>query len=345
MSQPPLGTLILSNLINDVVIGIDTHFFNVNNLLKGIKLIPPGTHLFHYSDSVYEGTAIRCGRWFTIKEGEVLHAVWNESLASFNFESSIPMDFGEIYNYMVKYPTNDSWTQVASYIDTESLEEYNPELVSTATPLREENMVLIEILRAKDPKQQFEDQTSEELRYTILQFQLAGPRNEDSHAEVTRNALDKSWYLLQLFGHDLELLLAELQISFIHFVVLGNMCSCTQWCNLLRLVLMSRDFLEKNVKFAETFLNIVSAQLLLMPEDYMGLEVIDMKDYVAIMENFSHTFLSTSFRPWEKVKAVNKRFNLNLGLLQSKFDEDNFEVYNMEDYDEGDEDAPALVDA
>lgn len=346
MSRPPNGTLILSLLpeSSESVIGIDTQFFNVNNLLKGIKLIPPGIHFFHYSDSTDDGKSIRFGWWFSCKEGEVIHATWDSSQNQFNVSESIPSDFGPIYNYMVKYPEDQSWKVLAGHIDMESVEEYSPtDVVSTATPLKEENMVLMEILCARDPHQKFQDQTGKELCYTILQFNLRGPASKGSEADVTRLALDKSWYLLELFGHDLELLLAELEMSFVHFVVLGNLCSCTQWCSLMRLVLLSGDFLRKNGPFASVFLNTVASQIEKLPEEYMGLEVVDLKDYVGIMENLAHVF-GPGNPEWNRLKFVNKRFNFDLTVLQSKFDKDNFEVYDMNDFDDDDENAPAIVE-
>ena len=68
-----------------------------------------------------------------------------------------------------------------------------------------------------------EDQSDKELRYTIIQFKI-NKENTESVEEVTENYLDKSWYLSQLYGNDIELMFGELQLSFINFVILGNFC-------------------------------------------------------------------------------------------------------------------------
>lgn len=350
MSRPPETTLVLSSreaLNSNAVIGIDTQFLTVSDFLKGIKLIPAGIHLFHYSDSVDDGTSVRFGRWFECKGNDIISVEFKDDACVFRYLTMVPENLGDLYQQMVEYPEDHkAWKSLVNFVDTEVVEEFCPhELpVSTSTPLREENMVLADILMAKNPKQKIDTQASEELRYTIIQGTVPGETHGKDLSAITRDALDRSWYLQQLFGHDLELLLGELQLCFVHFIVLGNLCSCTQWSNLLKLVLMSASFLYQNHSFADSFLQVLVAQLLKIPPEYISLTlnnlIVDIPVYLQSMENLYHVF--GQLKAWETLRRVNAKLGFDL-LFALKVDDDNFEVFDLEKYDENDEDAPMVV--
>lgn len=348
MSRPPQTTLILRNVSNLSIVGIDTQFFMTNELLRGIKVIPDGHHFFHYSESTESGADMRYGQWFKCNDGNIISVDFSEDSCVFTYNINPTPTLTSDYAYMVAYPENiDTWTKLTKHVDSEAIWEYCPHAnipISTATPLKEENMVLLEMLQTRDDSQKFEDQDDKELKYTIVQFRLAGPRSRNDEVEVTQNSREKSWYLAQLFGHDPELLLAEIQISYIHFVVLGNLCSCTQWLTLLKLVLMSAKFLLGNMRFAMDFLGHFLAQLDKLPVEYinsMEVQVVDMKTYVEIMENLSYIRINDD--TWKKIRELSRsKFGIELSF-HKKIDSDNFEMYDMNDYDEDDEDAPAIV--
>lgn len=348
MSRPPNSTLIIQNASSLAVVGIDTQFFNVNELLRGIKNIPDGHHFFHYSEVSESGESMRYGKWFHFSDGNIITVDFSEDYCRFTANINMPHSLSTDYAYMVNYPEDiDNWIKLTKFVDMEAIEEYVPSKdvpISTATPLKEENMVLLETLKDRDPSQKFEDQEGNELKYTIVQFKLPGPRSQNSEAEVTKNSLEKSWYLSELFGHDPELLLAEIQLAFLHFIILGNLCSCTQWLSLLKLILMSPKYLLAHLKFGVDFLALLLAQLGRLPVEYMnapGLEVINMKEYTDIMENLSYIRISDA--RWDEIKALNKsKFGIELSFIK-KVDADNFEVYDLDCYDEEDEDAPAVV--
>ena len=46
---------------------------------------------------------------------------------------------------------------------------------------------------------------------------------------------------------------------------------------------------------------------------------------------------------WHNIVATNKKFSIDLKQLKRLVDEENFEVFNLEDYDENDEDMPVIV--
>lgn len=349
-NRPPLGTLVIENieaLGQNAVVGIDTQFFTVQNFLKGIKLIPPGLHLLHYSASVDDGASMRLAWWFLVAKGDVFTVQWHEEKAVFETHDPSKLDIGEIYQFMVSYPENiQRWTNLSEFIDSEALEEYLPILklaVTTATPLAEENMVLLEVLKRKKLDISLSDQSQDELKYSIIQPQKKRP--DAVGEQVTRDALDRSWYLIELFGHDVELLLAEIQLSFIHFVVLCNLCSYTQWMSLLTLILNSKMYLRSHRMISNKILTIIRVQLDTLPADYvletLGVKVVEIERLGAILTDLNDVFEAEP--QWREVVEVTHR---KFGLKPSSWptlDEDQFEVYDISGHDEDDEDAPAIV--
>lgn len=347
MAKPPLGTLWIQLLplrSPEYIIGIDTAFFNVNHIFKGIKVIPPGIHLFHY----LEGESMRAGWWFEIKDGDILSIDWDCEQVEFRAKSVDLEKIAQEYPLLVLYPENhESWLALTKHIEKSDVVEVGgafPRTITTATPLKEENQVLEATLKEKNPKQTFDDQSTKELNFSIINFKETERELPHSDAEVTRNALDRSWQLRQLFPLARRLL-AEFQISFAVFLMLANLCSCTQWTLLLRLVLVSETFLRKNCDFSIHYLETLLHQLENIPEEYVGtseLGVVDTKVLVNALEQLGSIFHGTS--RWQAIEKVcQARFGFHLKNLVGLFDKDNFEVYNIEDHDTDDEDAPAIV--
>ncbi|KAM9911744.1 hypothetical protein OXX69_003228 [Metschnikowia pulcherrima] len=350
MSGPPLGTLIIEDVETlgaNAVLGIDTQFFTVQNFLKGIKLIPAGYHLLHYSSSVDDGVSMRYAWWFSIDAGGVLSVKWADEEAKFRTVDASDSSFGNIYQYMVSYPENtEKWSILSSHIDSEALEEYLPtstQAITTATPSAEENMVLLDVLKSKKSDISVTDQSHDELKYTIIEPHKK--RGDAVGEQLTKDLQDRSWYLEELFGHDVELLLAEIQISFVHFVVLCNLCSCTQWMSLLALVSKSKHYLRSNHVFSQALFRILKLQLETLPEDYVmdasGMQVVDRIQLKAILSEFHEVFEKDE--SWVAIIGITQR-KFGIGpSLQSTFDESHFEKYDLSAHNEDDEDAPAIV--
>lgn len=354
---PPKGTLtfqIPADLGHDAVIGIDTQFLLAQDFLKGIKLIPEGLHLFHFSCSVSHGDSMRYGWWFNIEDGQILQVQWNEDLAVFELMHPDEL-FGQIYPILIEYPEDTvRWSNLTKYIDAEVLDEYNPappEPISTAMPLLEENMVLLDLLKLKQPSLQLDSQADKELKYTIIE-ERKQKKNISGH-ELTQSALDRSWHFQELFGHDLDLFLGELQVCFVHFVVLGNLCSCTQWTSLLVLALRSESFLKRDQGFCKSLIAVLRSQLAVLPSEYvddlLSSQIVDTEKLGEVLHNLSEILgsfdvLRASFQ--ELHEFATKRFKVeafSASISDPKFDEEDFEVYDIGDHDADDEDAPAIV--
>lgn len=405
-SKPPQNTLVFENLpskanLNLWLMGIDTQFFNINNIFRGIKLIPPGIHLFHYSippgDESPQSNGIpseaissssRFGIWLDCKDNDVLILRWDDESERLNIidpnkdeeqlnYSKCLGSIGDIYPFMVSYPENSlKWFNfLINYIDFEVIQEFVPcdndmysGDITSMMPSKEENMVLLDALQKVNPGtlSSLEDQTDKELKYTIIQFKIS-KENTESVKEVTENYLDKSWYLNQLYGNDIELMLGELQLSFINFVILGNFCSGLQWLNIIRLILMSRKFIKSSQKVALDFLTVFQHHLEQLPKEYLIDDLalnnlLDLQKYILVLENFARDIFPKDTwdlngccgkmklsgfikEKWQRILNINKsKFNIDFEKLgQRNIDENEIEVYDLNDYDENDEDAPAIV--
>lgn len=386
MSRPPKTTISFLNLppeSSQWLFGIDFQFFSLKQIFKGIKLIPDGVHILHYSEAATDKTkpdqdealsSLRYGTWLECREQSVHIFFWDEDLHLLVLVDKNLLDYskgmgnlGENYKYMVDFPGDEvEWNNMTSMIDFEVIEEYLPiqfdgGLVSTIVPSREERIALSDAMsRGSAILAASTEQIDEELQYTIVQFDK--PRTNRIGRERTEDHFDKTWLLEELYGHDIELLIAELQLSFINFVTVGSFCSGMQWLTLAKLVLASKHYLQTHKNFLLTFMQCFYLQLRKLPSELLVDELklhnqLNIKIYVEIMENFCDYFDQYTSQAccgklkvdgllrsiWNNVIAVNKKFGLDLNHLKRQVDEENMEVFNLNDYDEGDEDMPVIV--
>ncbi|EGV64483.1 hypothetical protein PSN45_004793 [Yamadazyma tenuis] len=396
MNKPPKTTVIFHGVPNDTtnwLVGIDTKFFTINQLLKGIKLIPDGIHFIHYSlpsiksndTNAATSSSIRYGRWIEC-DNSVTVLYWNSDLEKFDIvdDKNVPealnyskytQNLGEIYSLTVAYPEDEAiWNGLISAIDLEIISDlvslksdsYSKE-VNTITPSTEENTILSNQLKSKDPTRELDPNliSGSEIQFTILNFKQK--RDNVSLEQISQDYLDKSWYLEETFGHDTDFVLGELQLSFVQFIILGNFCSGLQWLNTLKLLSMSKTFIVANKSFSLKFLRSFKLQLESIPAEYIGETIslnsaVDTKNFIGIMENFVKDVYPREMwgnddccgkmkvngmvvDTWKKILLlIQQRFQLDLSNLENrKVDEDQFEVFDLKDYDENDEDVPAIV--
>lgn len=281
------------------------------------------------------------------RDGDVIVATFDEKW-NLKFSVEVPSNLGDIYGQMVDYPEDITvWSKLSRSIEKTLLERVCPqaESISTFTSLKEENIVLTSILKSRSPEQEFQDQLERELNYTIVD-ERGALRLQTSALEkpsnVTSRMLDRLWLLSSLFSP--SAMLAEFQLAYVTFIVLGNLCSCTQWLLLLKLVLMSPTFVQEHDEFTSQLLQVLVAQLELIPLEYMDETdaVVDVNAFCRIMENIAHMLENRG--GWANVVEVCvRRFGYDFRVSLA-FDEERFEVYEIGDHDERDEDAPVVVD-
>lgn len=386
MSKPPNSTILLEGGIGgdgkgDWLIGIDLLFFTVTNKFYGIKNIPLGIHLFHYSK--VEASSVRYGVWFECVEGDIVVLRWDSNKEMFAVlkqddgdgdvqlldYSKALAELGDAYSYMTNFQTNEKdwkfWKDsLVNHVDLDVLErvlgEDTPLEVSTIMASRQENDILREVLRkggatVSEKVGVLEEELAEgELCYTQIHFKLT--QSGSVGADVTRDYLDKTWYVNEIFP-DREYLLGEFQASFVHYVIFGNYCSMVQWLNMLKLMLMSSSFVLTSKSFSLNFLSIYYSQLMKLPREYLiGGDadeiLIDLKTYVEIIENFMEFFKEWDSKlccgklklqgmvkqKWDEIINLHKKlFDIDFSKITNSTTDD---IFNKDDEEEG----PIIVD-
>lgn len=110
MSLPPLTTVYCLNFPENWLLGIDIYYFQSTLQFSGVKLIPPGTHTFHWG---LDAENSRSGIFFTGKEeaSSLVLLKWDAVNETVLTEADMPgleasaikSRLGEAYKFMIVY--------------------------------------------------------------------------------------------------------------------------------------------------------------------------------------------------------------------------------------------------
>lgn len=175
MSLPPLTTLFCIDFPPDILVGIDFYYLQSNTQFAGIKLIPPGTHTFHWGGT--EASTGRSGIFFTgTNEEKLVFLKWDaEQERAITEEEMLPLDvskfktrLGDMYKFMIVYEelarqtieksagtfTAVSWQSLANHITSSTYSRILPKngVASSILTTQQENELLSKSLHdaAKD---------------------------------------------------------------------------------------------------------------------------------------------------------------------------------------------------
>nr|ACO15250.1 C20orf4 homolog [Caligus clemensi] len=253
--------------------GIDLNSWRTGHKFMGVKMIPPGLHFIYYSAVSKENQmAPRSGFFHKFSRGEVLVRQWNpltEALESALDPSSISSrdNLRNLDPHLGPYPYDSwkKWISLTNKITDATLSRLEPSdggVIHSVTQLVPEEF----IMKSKGGRALSQDELPDlkikagtNIRYTNIPskyLQGATP------AELTRNSLDTSFQLEsflvdfnKLYGdqvsssmtthnHDNEVL-AEVQFSFICFLVGLHYDSFEHWKSLLIMLCTCDDALSK----------------------------------------------------------------------------------------------------
>ncbi|CCE78181.1 Piso0_000798 [Millerozyma farinosa CBS 7064] len=326
--------------------------------------------------------AVRYGHWINCRDRDVIWLIWDQGSEDFLIEHIDNMksthdigkyidELGAYYDYMIKYQDARSvWGSLTSFIDPEVIQEYVPygdhgrisKRIDTTSSSKEESFILKDALESRDTKQKydFRDKNDEELLYTIIDFKMKNAK-ATSVEEITQSSLDRSWQFNDIYGHDTDLFFGELQLAFVNYILLGSFSSGIQWIKLIKLISTCRSCLMENPALAAKLLECLHSQLQNLPAEYLSKDFslfssIDVDVYLRVFENLRSNIFTSEFweasndarvaggkRLWESIMTMNEsKFRLSFPE-ESQFDNDNFEVYDISDYDENDENAPTII--
>ncbi|KAF5457500.1 hypothetical protein F2P56_021599 [Juglans regia] len=253
-------TLLLLDVPQYTLIGVDTQMFSVGPSFKGIKMIPPGPHFVYYSSSSRDGKEFSpiIGFFVDTCPSEVIVRRWDqqeERLVKVSEEEE------ESYCQAVKslefdrqlgpynLSQNGDWKQLSNYISKSIIVRFEPiggEISVACEPGMVNNI----------PKTVMEKTLDDQLE--ISKFSASVDKNVNSRRcyytsiprfikqkglqgqELTSLNLDKTQLLETLlikdYGGSEDVLLGELQFAFIAFLMGQSLEAFLQWKSLVSLL-------------------------------------------------------------------------------------------------------------
>ncbi|KAF8100006.1 hypothetical protein N665_0233s0009 [Sinapis alba] len=282
------ASLLFLDVPQHTFIGIDTQMFTVGPAFKGIKMIPPGIHFVFYSSSTRDGKEFSptIGFFIDVAPSQVIVRKWNQQdewLARVSEEEE------ERYSQAVKSlefdkhlgPYNLSqygtWKHLSNYVTKDVVEKFEP--VGGEITVIYESAILeggpkTEMERALDA--QMKKSKSEASASSTEQpkgnrfYYTSIPRivkhKGISGQELTSLNLDKTQLLESVLAKEYkaseDLLLGELQFSFVAFLMGQSLESFMQWKSLVSLLLgcIEAPFQTRSELFTK-FIKVIYHQL------------------------------------------------------------------------------------
>ncbi|KAJ4974731.1 hypothetical protein NE237_007905 [Protea cynaroides] len=263
-SQVALGlvqqgaTLLLLDVPQYTLVGIDTQMFSVGPVFKGIKMIPPGPHFVYYSSSNRDGNEFSpiVGFFIDACPSEVIVRKWHQQEERL---FKLSEDEEERYSAAVKKLEFDhqlgpyrldhygDWKRISNYITEETIKRIEPiggeitvvceaGVVDTGPKTAAEN-ALVEQLQNSKFSRPAEKPLKRQCYYTSIPHFV---KNKSiSGQELTSLNHDKTQLLETILAEDYggaeDLILGELQFAFIAFLMGQSLAAFFQWKALVSL--------------------------------------------------------------------------------------------------------------
>lgn len=263
-------TLLLLDVPQFTLVGIDTQIFSVGPVFKGIKMIPPGPHFIYYSSSNRVGNEFApiVGFFIDACPSEVISRKWDpheERLVKLSDEEE------ERYAQAVKSLEFDRQLgpyTLSQYGEWKLLSNYlTRNVIERLEPIGGEITVACEsgTIEKFPPKTTMEKALADQLRNSkiptsVEKYQWKGcyytsiPRvikRKGIHGEqLTSMNLDKTELLesiiLKDYGANEDLLLGELQFAFVAFLMGQSLEAFLQWKSLVSLLFGCTEAVSTN---------------------------------------------------------------------------------------------------
>lgn len=277
-------TLLLLDVPQYTLVGIDTQMFSVGPAFRGIKMIPPGVHFVFYSSSSRDGKEFSPIIGFFIDAGpsEVIVRKWDqqeECLVKVLEEEEVryvqAVRSLEFDRQLGPYTLNQygDWKRLTNYIAKSTIERLEPiggEITVTSeslmkhTPQTKMDKALDEQLKTSKFSTTADKSQRKGCYYTSIPriIKRKGLQGE----ELTSLNLDKTQLLESLlvkdYGGSEDLLLGELQFAFIAFLMGQSLEAFMQWKSLVSLLFSCVDapFQTRSQLFTK-FIKVIYYQL------------------------------------------------------------------------------------
>ncbi|KAL3346244.1 hypothetical protein AABB24_024934 [Solanum stoloniferum] len=254
------ATLLLLDVPQNTLIGIDTQMFFSGPNFKGVKMIPPGVHFIYYSSSNREGNEFSpiVGFFVEASPSEVIVKKWDSKDERF---VKLSEEEGERYAQAVKKLEFDrqlgpyaldqygDWKRLSNFITKSTIESIEP-IGGEITIISESEMVgnvhktamekvLAEQLKNSKFLKPDKKSPSNSCYYTSIPrvIKLKGVSGQD----LTNMNLDKTHILETIltkqYGGSEDSLLGELQFAFVAFLIGQSLEAFLQWKLVVSLLL------------------------------------------------------------------------------------------------------------
>ncbi|WCJ25265.1 AAR2 protein family [Euphorbia peplus] len=278
-------TLVLLDVPQYTLIGIDTQMFSVGPIFKGIKMIPPGPHFVYYSSSTRDGKEFSPVIGFFIDgcPSQVIVRKWDQLEERL---VKVPEEEEERFSYAVRSSEFDRHLgpyNLTQYGEWKSLSNYlTKNVIERIEPIGGEITVTSESGVVKNgPKTSMEKALDEQLKTgKFLSPSAVESRKRCYYSsvphvikktgmtgeELTSLNLDKTGLLESILVKDYanseDLLLGELQFAYIAFLMGQSLEAFFQWKSLVSLLLGCTEApFRTRTKLFTKFIKVIYYQL------------------------------------------------------------------------------------
>lgn len=257
---------------------IDLHTWTTGPIFRGIKMVPPGIHLFSVS---LGDTAPKQSFWRDFKAGQVVAFQYNDQAEEIRelpeqARRTVEGSILEMDPYMAPYPMESlkPWESLSNRISMDTLSQVIPSL--SFDPMTSSYLGAI-----LDNKDEVKSTASESFGFTEIDLKRSFPDSSVGR-ERTLLSLDKS-YLLESITETVseEHWLGEFQLAFLIIILGHNFEGFEQWKRMLELVSKSKQAIERRPLFFQRVLVTMTAQLANCPADFFA-DLFDASCIVAV---------------------------------------------------------------
>ncbi|XP_076055430.1 protein AAR2 homolog isoform X2 [Oratosquilla oratoria] len=349
------GTLVLLGMPPGTEFGIDVNSWNVGEKFKGVKMIPPGIHFVYFSAVSRDGqTAPRTGFFHHFTRKEVLVKRYDPKMEDLIEEDEDPeqveriaANLQQLDQYLGPYPWDSfrRWVSLSHHISNADMERLAPlsGKICSAPELITKVKDISKSDGAEDPPPA--DKTQKGLPDMILRpgtevrftpFPNHPYPEGATPSEMTKHSIDSSYsfqHLLQQVEKPCNLL-AEIQYSFINFLIGQVWEGWEQWRKLLDVCCRAEEALMQYPDFYLKLISIIHFQIQEVPED-LFMDIVEKNNFLA-------HFLSIFFG---NVADNADKLPTQLASRAMKFKKHLIDKWNWNlTIDEDEDDAPVVVD-
>ncbi|XP_034643669.1 protein AAR2 homolog isoform X1 [Trachemys scripta elegans] len=341
------ATVVILNMPEGTEFGIDYNTWHVGPRFRGVKMIPPGIHFFHYSSvnrCNTKETGPRTGFFLSLQQRDLQILHWNSlneevdlTPASEEEIEIMRSNLQEMDKFLGPYPyeTLKKWISLTNFISEPVMKKLQPEsgqicAFSEVLPVlagkhtkdrAEQNLPRYDTEcksyaegLARLPKMKLKAGT--EIRFTEMPKQMYP--DGATPEEITRHSMDLSYALETVinkqYSSQPQDVLAELQFAFICFLI-GNVYDAFEhWKKLLNVLCRSEDAIGKHQALYTNLISVLYHQLSEIPADFF-VDIVSQDNFLTstLQVFFSYTCSTTVDRTLrkkaEKFKAhLTKKF-------------------------------------